>query len=74
MPQSKPPGMNPERYIVVNVINIPNRRKAYLQRAVRVDEPLPYCVYIGGNGHYFKTEAEMLEYLQCRKKRRRRLR
>lgn len=66
--------MDPARYIVVNVISIERGRKAYVQQAARRGEHFPYCVYICGNGHYFKTEIEMLEYLQCRKKRRRRRR
>ena len=39
-----------------------------LQRAVKAEEPLQYCAYIAGNGHYFKTEAEMREYLSCRRR------
>lgn len=61
-------GMNPERYAVFEVIQLAKRRKAYLQRAVKADEPLPYCAYIAGNGHYFKTEAEMMGYLSCRRR------
>ena len=61
-------GMNPERYTVFEVIQLAKRRKAYLQRAVKAEEPLQYCVYIAGNGHYFKTEDEMREYLSCRRR------
>lgn len=61
-------GMNPERYAVFEVIQLANRRKAYLQRAVQADEPFAYCVYIAGNGHYFKTEDEMQEYIRCRRR------
>lgn len=61
-------GMNHNRYIVFDVIQLPQRRKAYLQRAVKADEPMQYCVYIAGNGHYFKTEDEMREYIRCRKR------
>lgn len=61
-------GMNPDRYTVFDVIQLPHRRKAYLQRAVKADEPMQYCAYIAGNGHYFKTEDEMREYIRCRKK------
>lgn len=61
-------GMNPNRYIVFDVIQLPHRRKAYLQRAVNAEEPRQYCVYIAGNGHYFKTEDEMREYIRCRKR------
>lgn len=60
--------MNPNRYIVLEVIQLPHRRKAYLQRAVNAEEPMQYCVYIAGNGHYFKTEDEMREYVRCRKR------
>lgn len=61
-------GMNHNRYIVFDVIQLPHRRKAYLQRAVNAEEPMQYCVYIAGNGHYFKTEDEMREYIRCRKR------
>ena len=61
-------GMNPDRYTVIGVVQLANRRKAYLQRAVQADEPLPYCVYVAGNGHYFKTEDEMREYIRCRRR------
>lgn len=61
-------GMNPNRYIVFDVIQLPHGRKAYLQRAVNAEEPMQYCVYIAGNGHYFKTEDEMQEYIRCRKR------
>lgn len=60
--------MNHYRYIVFDVIQLPHRRKAYLQRAVNAEEPMQYCVYIAGNGHYFKTEDEMREYIRCRKR------
>lgn len=58
--------MNPDRYTVFDVVQLPKRRTAYLQKAVKTDEPLPYCAYIAGNGDYFKTECEMREYLRCR--------
>ena len=61
-------GMNPERYAVFDVIQLPHRRKTYLQKAVKADEPMQYCAYIAGNGHYFKTEDEIREYIRCRKK------
>ena len=59
-------GMNPERYAVIDVVKLPGRRTAYLQKAVRADEPFPFCAYIAGNGHYFKTEDKMREYVSCR--------
>lgn len=61
-------GMNPDRYAVFDVIQLTKRRKAYLQRAVQAAEPMQYCAYIAGNGHYFKTEEELTRYIQCRKK------
>lgn len=65
-----PPGINPDRYLVYAVVPLPHQRKAYLQRAVSEQEPLPYCAYIGGNGHYFMTESEMQEYIRCRLRKR----
>ena len=61
-------GMNPNRYIVYDEITLAKRRKAYLQRAVNPDEPMQYCLYVAGNGHYFKTEEEMQRYIACRKR------
>lgn len=63
-------GMNPDRYTVYAVVSLPHRRMAYLQRAVHKDEPLPFCAYIGGNSHYFKTESELQEYIRCRRRKR----
>lgn len=63
-------GMNLDRYTVFDVIQIAKHRTAYLQRAVQADEPMQFCVYIAGNGHYFKTESEMREYIRCRRRKR----
>lgn len=60
-------GMNPDRYHVYAHCRLPGGRTAFLQKAVSPDEPLPWCAYIGANGHYFKTEPEMLDYLRKRK-------
>lgn len=63
----QPIGMNPDRYRVYGQCTLPGRRTAYLQKAVTPDEPQPWCAYIGANGHYFRTEFEMLDYLRKRK-------
>lgn len=60
-------GMNPDRYRVYGHCRLPGRRVAFLQKAVNPAEPLPYCAYIDANGHYFKTEPAMLDYLRKRK-------
>ena len=60
-------GMNPDRYRVYGHCRMPGGRAAYLQKAVNPEEPLPFCAYIGANGHYFKTEPDMLDYLRKRR-------
>lgn len=63
----QPIGMNPDRYRVYGHCRLPGGRTVYLQKAVSPVEPLPYCAYIDANGHYFKTEPDMLDYLRKRK-------
>lgn len=60
-------GMNLTRYQICGRCKLPGGRSALLQKAVNQMEPLPYCVYIGANGHYFATEQNMLDYLKERK-------
>ena len=60
-------GINPDRYAVFDVVKLPRRRTAYLQRALKASEPLQFCAYIAGNGHYFRTLTEMQEYIRCRR-------
>lgn len=59
-------GLDLERFEVVYILPQDSRNAAIIMRDTQSDSVLPWCVEFMGNGHYFKTVAELKAYCHSR--------
>jgi len=57
-------GLNLKRFSVVAIWPQPNEKKyaVLLMQSRDIDDPAPWCVHYRGNGSYFATVQEAVDY------------